>query len=1127
MESRNSLRILHLSDLHIGKESSSDWRMQLVLGNEWKKNLKEIAADGPIDLVCFTGDLAQSGKPAQYVEVGVFVNELLETLKVPRNRFFCVPGNHDVDQKVNPSAWKELRTGAFDIDRTVFSRWIAGGDGKPPRGFKDAWRGKVLERQAAYRQWLASMGLHAMLPGGAHPRLGYRVSLDLGLDAPLHIVGLDSAWLAGDDNDAGKLRLTDEQLGRLLTDQGAALQGWSIALIHHPLTDLADGSEVIGLLSKFGVSLVLHGHLHDSAIARWTTPSARLHISAAGCLYEDNRYPNSMHVLDVYLPTGKLIEPRQLWARTWSGRGHWHNDDSLYPGSVNGKLALLAQAEPAIPFIPGQFIGREKELDEICNALLPKAGIPNKPTALCCVLEGMAGVGKTRLAEHFVQHHWMPALGVNDDADPADHYLRLVLDPQAPEPPTAHSLGQQLADRLRSTGESHSLWSRLQMALQSGPHRHPQLVLIENVDTDVQAKAVGELVNRLPGCPILLTARYRKLGDPSWGRVKVPEMSEKEARTLLLSEVDMEGHPLSDAEADELAFQLGYLPLALHIAASHLSLGLTPKAFLRELRAVGLVMEPAQPGDPRLTADRARAIIHSSFELSWRHWCMQNGASTAWQQALVALAHGPADSIGLSLAAAITAIDEDVYPSFVTAAARLSLLEYVPMDQKTQLHPLIAEFLRTKPEPDAAVVLRRMSSWFMRRLPKTDDEAQKQGWREIWAESVSLVHWLSRLAPQEALEVEHAGEACALQLGPYAAWQDFYEHLIRANDQPQHLSHRWWALGELARRSGNYEHALSAAKSKMNLDREQGNEHGSAIAQGQIADILEARGELDEALRIRREEELPVYDRLDDVRSRAVTMGQIADILEARGELDEALRIRREEALPVYDRLGDVRSRAVIMGKVADILQARGELDEALRIRREEQLPVYDRLGDVRSRAVTLGQIADILQTRGELDEALRIRREEELPVYGRLGDVRSRAVTMGKVADILQMRGELDEALRIRREEALPVYDRLGDVRERAVAMGKIADILETRGELDEALRIRREEQLPVYDRLGDVRSLLVARANMAQALMKRAAPGDKDEARRLLEMALIAAKNMRLPEVSVIEELLKRHFI
>ncbi len=95
-------------------------------------------------------------------------------------------------------------------------------------------------------------------------------------------------------------------------------------------------------------------------------------------------------------------------------------------------------------------------------------------------------------------------------------------------------------------------------------------------------------------------------------------------------------------------------------------------------------------------------------------------------------------------------------------------------------------------------------------------------------------------------------------------------------------------------------------------------------------------------------------------------MGKIADILQARGELDEALRIRREEQLPVYERLGDVRSKAVTMGKIADILQARGELDEALRIRREEQLPVYERLGDVRSKAVTRARSPTSCRRAGE-----------------------------------------------------------------------------------------------------------------------------------------------------------------
>ncbi|MFN8517778.1 MAG: hypothetical protein U0841_35425, partial [Chloroflexia bacterium] len=137
-------------------------------------------------------------------------------------------------------------------------------------------------------------------------------------------------------------------------------------------------------------------------------------------------------------------------------------------------------------------------------------------------------------------------------------------------------------------------------------------------------------------------------------------------------------------------------------------------------------------------------------------------------------------------------------------------------------------------------------------------------------------------------------------------------------------------------------------------------------------------GEWEQVTDACKNELIPVaQEALRDERLGAIGRGLLAAVSEARGELDEALRIRREDELPVYERLGDARSRATTMGNIADILQARGELDEALRIRRKEQLPVHERLGDVRERAVTMGKIADILQARGELDEALRIRREE------------------------------------------------------------------------------------------------------------------------------------------------------
>ena len=165
---------------------------------------------------------------------------------------------------------------------------------------------------------------------------------------------------------------------------------------------------------------------------------------------------------------------------------------------------------------------------------------------------------------------------------------------------------------------------------------------------------------------------------------------------------------------------------------------------------------------------------------------------------------------------------------------------------------------------------------------------------------------------------------------------------------------------------------------------------------------------------------MPVYERLGDVRERAVTMGRIADILQARGALDEALRIRREEELPVYERLGDVRSRAVTMGRIADILQARGALDEALRIRREEQLPVYERLGDVRERAVALQKIASGLIEGGGLQQG----RIQE--IFDALAEAFSIAKQLGLPDGIAFVGIQLAQVMAIgeKRDDALAVLD-------------------------------------------------------------------------------------------------------
>jgi hypothetical protein len=179
------------------------------------------------------------------------------------------------------------------------------------------------------------------------------------------------------------------------------------------------------------------------------------------------------------------------------------------------------------------------------------------------------------------------------------------------------------------------------------------------------------------------------------------------------------------------------------------------------------------------------------------------------------------------------------------------------------------------------------------------------------------------------------------------------------------------------------------------------------------ADPAPSGSKSDERLRLLREQ-LRTFKPDRDDHLMAVTLGNIADVLQSSGEIDEPLRILREEVLPVYENRGDDKSRAIALGKIANLLQSRGELDEALRVLRGEVLPLYDRLGDDRSRALTASSVADVLQSRGELDEALRVLRGEVLPLYDRLGDDRSRAAAVIQVTQILADRGESVSSLEL-----------------------------------------------------------------------------------------------------------------
>jgi predicted MPP superfamily phosphohydrolase len=384
------IRILHISDLHErGRRESELWRRRRVLGKAWENNLQELLQEGPIDLVCFTGDVADWGLPEEYQAATDFFSALLKRLNLPAERLFVVPGNHDVYRNCQNRTWKSVRRAiANGVDPLALSRWMAG-TSEPPRGFKDKWKEEILERGAAYVSWVrqwrkAKRVLSPLL-------LGYRETLKIRtLPFPLHIVGLNTAWLSGKDGETGELWLTEHQLMKHSTDEnGEPLDGLRILLMHHPFSELADGSHCRRLLANH-IDLVLRGHLHEPEVETWADPDRIVRQVAAGCLYEGHQadqFPNACQLIELGADHNGSLSQIELRFRSWSSRGgFWHDDTSLYKGAKHGRLSWTVERtrplqseynpySPWTPVTPPTFVGRTSLFQILENALQERRGV--------------------------------------------------------------------------------------------------------------------------------------------------------------------------------------------------------------------------------------------------------------------------------------------------------------------------------------------------------------------------------------------------------------------------------------------------------------------------------------------------------------------------------------------------------------------------------------------------------------------------------------------------------------------------------------------------------------------------------------------------------------------------------
>jgi tetratricopeptide (TPR) repeat protein len=588
---------------------------------------------------------------------------------------------------------------------------------------------------------------------------------------------------------------------------------------------------------------------------------------------------------------------------------------------------------------------------------------------------GMGGVGKTQLACEFTHRcgrffaggvFWINC--ANPAAGPAE----------------VAACGDRDGMHLRPNFGELPLEQQIQLVLEAWRAPIPRLLIFDNCETP---ELIERFFPREGGARLLLTSR-RADWHPELG-IATLELDVLPRRASLAL---LRGHqPDADTDLlDQIAQELGDLPLALHLAGSYLA------RFRHETDAADYLacLRAASPlGHDSLNARGLLPTEHDGYVA--RTFALSNNQldhSEPLSQLARALLLGaaclapsqPIPEVLVKLALEAYAGDSNTTLAgfeFGSAVEQLVQLGLVRAEAGNTfwVHRLVAAFARdlagTRLDRARADVERALSAE-AERLNKGRDPSKLRGWQ------AHMRHVADSALPRgdaAAADLGHALAEHLYQTGDYQGARAYYEEALDIRQNVLGANHQATArslaqIGKTLLFHGNIDDARPYLERALAIQRMQlGAHNDTATTLNHLGFLLQLKKELDTAKQYHSEALRMRYDSLGEQHPAVVdSLCNLAYVEYAQGELETA-RSLLERALAVQRKATGAEhpEAARLLTHLGELLLAQKKIDDAERTLRSA-LAIQEReLGDEHPEAArTLSYLGDALRLSGDNERA-------------------------------------------------------------------------------------------------------------------------------------------------------------
>ncbi len=764
-----------------------------------------------------------------------------------------------------------------------------------------------------------------------------------------------------------------------------------------------------------------------------------------------------------------------------AARGRAPAADVLAARSDGAARGSAAVATRSLPRDIGSFTGREPELARLLGALADVTAGAGAPGI--CVIDGMAGVGKTTLAVH------------------AAHRLaERFPDGQFFLPLHAHTPGQ------RPVGAADALASLLLtagVAVQEIPpgvearagrwrdHVAGKKILLL-LDDAAGHEQVRPLLPGTPGALVLVTSRRRLTALEDSAVISLGTLSAAEAAVLLTRLASRSDLCSERGVGAEIARLCGYLPLAIGMLARQLQ--------HHPARTSAEFADSLAAARDRLAMMRAENLsVAAAFDLSYAD------LSEAQQRLFRRIGVTPGTDID---AYAVAALDDTSLENARTQLDELYDHHLItePAPGRYLLHDLLREYARALADDDpedsraaagrvvnyyahvAASASQHVATWTTAggRLPPTSPPASAP----TLSSSGEANAWLESERPNLQAAVN------------YAATQRMPAHAVAIAA----------AMGGFLRARGHWDQAAEQYQTALIAAREAGDLFGQAgvldelgLLQQLTNDYSAATATLAEAVEL--------FMDLGDLPSQAYALNHLGLVRVDMGDYSAAAESHRQ-ALALARDGGNRLAEAVSLIDLGLVQQMTGDYPAAI-VSYESALPLAQSAGSTFDEADALCELGAVRRLTGDYPAAIACERQA-LELFRRLGDRLGQAWALDELGRVYQLTGDYPVAAACL-SDAIELFRDLGDRHGQAKALNSLGELaLRTSG--DREAQSHHTQALAIACELGTPGEQARALEGIGRCLLHR----DSAEAATHLRQALEIYQRIGAPEARHVQETL-----